>query len=487
MSPPGKDADAAAVEGLLRNLAAAPSVQRLSAVALNNAILREENDKLSKENSAAADMIHRVQTQLNSAKAELSKKADELEKVKEEKAALARKLAEVKDQLVQSEMNIKDLKASFDTKQRSLEERANDAEGELLRLNKLSVELRPVDEATTKKEISECLKAVSSAACKLAGDYFGVDLPKEILENRPVWLRIMKHNSNSANIPLPLSNSHCGRQMRAALLISVLGYELHKHIFQPTYLVKDVGLNKVLRTLAEKEPDLESHLRSVLLAASEKARESDEQVYEVATNSILDLVSPAVPEVRREAFQEALQQLCATAFEKWQVIQALEDHVVPEFGDNRLSEPKGEWIPWAFKTQSAQQRANGTASAQEQATKNTTAVAPQAQPDTAADLLDGIAVWPAFYNLSSGDDETLAKGIILPPSLLKAAKAEEQATASTPRSPSSQLRRDLRDQERSSNSRRRRQSLVSGIGQADAGKQTGSFLSNGSSAGLNGA
>ncbi|SPQ27151.1 7534a6df-f22f-40ae-8475-15f5105bb5e2 [Thermothielavioides terrestris] len=486
MSPPGKDADAAAVEGLLRNLAAAPSVQRLSAVALNNAILREENDKLSKENSAAADMIHRVQTQLNSAKAELSKKADELEKVKEEKAALARKLAEVKDQLVQSEMNIKDLKDSFDTKQRSLEERAKDAEAELRGLKELSVKLRPVDEATTKK-ISECLQAVSSAACKLAGDFFGVNLPKDILDNRAVWSRIITHNSNSAKIPLPLSNSHCGKQMRAALLISVLGYELHKHIFQPTYLVKDVGLNKVLRTLAENEPDLESHLRSVLLAASEKARETNQRVYEVATNSILELVSPAVPQDSREAFQAELQELCATAFEKWQVIQALEDHVVPEFGDNRLSEPRGEWIPLTFKTTFAQQRANGTASAQGQATKNTPAAAPQAQPDTAADLLDGIAVWPAFYNLSSGDDETLAKGIILPPSLLKAAKAEEQATASTPRSPSSQLRRDLRDQERSSNSRRRRQSLVSGIGQADAGKQTGSFLSNGSSAGLNGA
>jgi hypothetical protein len=291
--------------------------------------------------------------------------------------------------------------------------------------------------------------------------------------------------------------------MRVALVLSVMGQEMCKFIFQPTYLNVSPGISSILKTLASNEPDLESHLRAVLLKTSNIIGIPDGSVSEAAAKCLFDLLAPVVPEDKRREFQTGLHRLCTMVRKEWEAIQTLEDLIVPELGFNRQSKRKYRWnsltfddLPSSPPAPTPSQRTNGTtplpqikgaASTQGQA-KNAPAAAAQPRVDTTTDIADGPAVWPAFLNLSYYD-EALAEGLCLPLSLTKAAaEEEEQTTTSTGSGPTSpRTHREQRAEERNmGTAKRRRQSVaVAANGQPDQGKVKGSsfLLSNGSGSG----
>ncbi len=334
---------------------------------------------------------------------------------------------------------------------------------------------------------------VYTAARRLAEDHFGGNLPESIFADSRLWERIRDHNSNSRGIPLLCSNSDLAKQMRVTLLLSILGDELSTHVFQPTHmnLLKDsAGLSKFMLALVQEDPSHESYLRAVLLKASDKLASkggpTDKAYSKVIVSNVTELVSPALPEASRKRFATDLQNLCQTASEQWGFIQRLDDRVVPHPGSDRNSKRKYKWEPLAFSTphsspvESPKPRTNSTASAPGQQ-KKAPSTNSHSRTDSNADLVGGVAVWPAFYNLSNEDEETLAEGIILPEFLIAAAEDEQvrQAAASVSTLPSVQSG-SPRDQRK----RRFSTATVNGSGE---GKGKGSFLSNGSGGGAKGA
>ncbi|KAG7294494.1 hypothetical protein NEMBOFW57_004569 [Staphylotrichum longicolle] len=287
--------------------------------------------------------------------------------------------------------------------------------------------------------------------------------------------------------------------MRIALFVSVLGHELCNHVFQPTYLHSFAGLSglgSVLKTLAEAQPDLESHLRSVLLKASTSITVENEPVdracIKAVVTAVKDVVQMVIPEAKRTRFEAELHDFCNTVCERWRFIQTLDDRIVPNLGTDRFSKRKYNWalfscnIPTPSPPAGPKQRANGTASAPGPQ-KRSASPASRSQASSTADLAAGIAVWPAFYNLTTVDEETLAEGYILPVSLTRAAE-EEQNAVPTPTSPSarSNFHKEQREMERSLNPKKRRSSIATVNGQAGEAKERSSFLSKSSGSGAKG-
>ncbi|KAK4238816.1 hypothetical protein C8A03DRAFT_14750 [Achaetomium macrosporum] len=491
MSSADINAQAATVEILLRNLSANPSVKSFIDIAHQNAELRKENGNLR---SSLAKQISSLQGSVDETETRLNETSNKLNAVVKQKEALAMQLATAKEKLAANEKEQGVLKSKFEEERQGIEAELREKEKELQRLDDFAVALKAVEE--NENEIRKALNAIFNSARSLAETYFRINLPEDILANQDQWNAISSHNSN---IPLPRSNSRLAKQMRMALVLSLMGQELCKHIFQSTYLKDCSGIDSVLKILAKKEPDLESHLRAVLLKVSSIIGIPDGSVNEAAAKSVFDLLSPVVPEDKRKEFQAGLHLLCRMACKEWESIQTLEDLVVPELGFNRQSKRKYRWNSLSFDdlptspAPAPSQRANGIASAQMKSaassqgqSKSSPAAAAQPHLDTAADVTDGPAVWPAFLNLSY-DGQTLAEGFCLPLSLTKAAAEEEVQTAmSTSGSSSPRTHREQRAEERNLSSKRRRQSVAFANAQPDQGKVKGSFLSNGSGSGSKG-
>lgn len=349
---------------------------------------------------------------------------------------------------------------------------------------------------------------IHSLARDLANKYHGVALSSEMLANTNgtagLPSKIVELNP-SINVPLPWSNSPLAKQMRVAFFLAILACELCTHIFQPTYILKDAAaLNKVLAALAKEEPELEIHLRSVLLLAGDtlRKRKQKEPVDEACINTRINTVvenvynrsCPLVHQDKQTAYKTDLRELCTSICQHWRFIQTLEDRCVADLGSNKTSRLR-KWKPLAFETpppqpgppssSSTKTRANGTASTGNNH-KNPPSP-PTQQPNgiiSNADLFDeGIPIWPAFYNLSAEDEPTWAEGLVLPQALKKAARAEETAileseTAALKSGPARAARGE----------RRRRPSVLMPMVQGNGSPAgSSSFLSSSSGGGRRGA
>lgn len=283
--------------------------------------------------------------------------------------------------------------------------------------------------------------------------------------------------------------------MRVAAFLGIVGQELCRYIFHPTYLLKDAtSLNDTLDTLAEFDPDLESYLRSVLFAVSLSGVDEDDPVdlfcikavFETLHTRLSRLVAHPKDKVKQTQFKTDLQGFCNKACKEWSFMQKLQQRVFFSLGSSTETKLKYKWQPLGFEspplpTANQKQRVNGNASGQG-FPKNSQSAGLKNQGDTAANLIQGVAVWPVFYSLdveSPGKVETLAKGFILPPAAIKAAEqedqelleqkiAQEQKAGNSPGSSHARLNRSMR-----------RESMIARNGQ--------DFLSNGSGGGGKGA
>lgn len=266
--------------------------------------------------------------------------------------------------------------------------------------------------------------------------YFGptADLSSALLSNESLWDGV-----NLVNIPIPSSNSPIAKQMRVAAVISMLAHELCNSIFQPTYLLREAsGLNQVLNALARHDPDLESHLRAVLLCATNTIKDVDDPIGrawgEVATSSVYPRLSKLIPEAKRMPFHSDLQAFFTKACNHWTTIQHLDDRIVPELGSSREAKRRCEWklLPLDIPAPSTPtvtpkgRGVNGMSSSSQGPSKPPATAKSHTEPNPDIHK-DAIAIWPAFYNLSSETNETLVEGFVLHLALTKAAEAEQEA------------------------------------------------------------
>ena len=320
-----------------------------------------------------------------------------------------------------------------------------------------------------------------SSARAVAEDYFGVDLPPEILGDNSLWDSVKLHRAVK-EVPLPSTNAPVSKEMRVAAFLAVLAHEMLSHIFQPTYLLKDTrDLGKVLDELNEREdgPDFDTHLRSVLLAASASAPKATSSAtanrIKVVVHNVSDCIQVLIPEQRRGDFKAKLGELCTEACEQWKFIQKLGGRIEPdseiieqEVGSWKLLNPKPPPPPPGA---SSKPRPNGTSSTPNTGKKTPIPPATQAQITGASSLADAVVVLPAFYDKTSEYPETLVQGYVLTAAQIAEAKGEDKAQ----RHP----RRDQRD-------KYRRQSTA-GNGQENGKNSNSSFLSQKSGGGQKGA
>lgn len=298
----------------------------------------------------------------------------------------------------------------------------------------------------------------------MAETHFDVELPTKIMLDDALWSTIKGHAAVrlTKDIPLPLSNSTAAKQMRTAAFLGILTHEIRRHIFRPTYLLGgEVDLNDCLSCLLDSEVDMsdrEAYVRSVLLRFSEWFHEDIDTVTANQIDTVVKNVAACVPHLvppkrskdpkdpndaqpSEGPFETELRRFCIQACEQWKYIQTLDGRIDLDFDANEArplyptTEPgPGTKLP----------RPNGAASSPNPGKKSNNASTKDHQTEPAL-LTDAIVVWPAFYNRSTDDMETLVKAYVLTASQVAVAKAEEKAQPTG-------LRREQRRQSRASRS-----------------------------------
>jgi hypothetical protein len=268
--------------------------------------------------------------------------------------------------------------------------------------------------------------AIFQQACKLTVTYFGGDFGGDIQAQKPRWKILRAHLMVKDRIPLPL-NSPSARNMRMAAFLAVLSFELSTHVFLPTYLLDPpTQLCKFLSDVADAQPPLEAHLRSVLLKAqSEPDRKAKaNRKVESAVQSIMEC-APFPEGPQKENFRSELKTLCRKACELWLHMQSLNEMVVPDYDIDELD----CWKPIDFGSppladhaSAASSGGSGNATTTTKAPKKTRAASDQQQ------LRPERAVWPRLL-AKGAEEEILTDGYALSEGQIKKANEEEKAEA----------------------------------------------------------
>jgi hypothetical protein len=302
----------------------------------------------------------------------------------------------------------------------------------------------------------------------LAETYFDVELPPKITLDDALWSTIKGHAAVrlKKDIPLPLSNSTAAKQMRTAAFLGILTDEIRHHILQPTYLLGgQINLNGWLDNLLDADDfNRESYARSVLLRLSEKFSEDIDIVIANRINTVVNNVSVCVPHLipkkpkdskdAKGDFESKLRDFCTQACEHWKYIQTLDgridldfdvDEARPLFPTAPESSASGSntKLPRPNNNNNNNNNTSSPGPGKKSKDKDNQAAAAEAAATT---LADAIVVWPAFYNRSTDDMETLVKGYVLTAGQVAVAKGEEKAQQPTGQ------RREQRRQSRASRS-----------------------------------
>jgi len=206
--------------------------------------------------------------------------------------------------------------------------------------------------------------------------------------------------------------------MRTAAFLAVLSSELSDHIFLSTYILENAGeFQRFLTSLAEREPELESHLRSVLLKAHlGKDRQSKaDRCIETAVKNVFECVQGLFPhEPKRGSFRSDLESICKQACTFWQYIQTLDDSITPNYS---LFTPEFKILdfpsPPPQSARNPKAPPNGSTPAQGQKTK---------LPINDPKLVPERVVWPSLVT----EEASLTHGYALSEDQVKKGKDEEK-------------------------------------------------------------
>ncbi|KAK4464653.1 hypothetical protein QBC42DRAFT_220328, partial [Cladorrhinum samala] len=315
----------------------------------------EENRTLKQDNAANIRQLTRLQVDLDKVERQAKEKDAMLRDAQKEARELSVKLGDASNKLAQTEKKIAqaetEAKRSLEVVQKSLAEE----KAEIVRLSKFSLPLDPISER--RQEITNKLNLIWTSSLSLAETFFGIDFPSALLitgSEISQWDALKDHRA-VRQIPLPLSNSPTAKHMRVAAFLAVLSHEFRKHVFQPTYLLKDSKeLNSLLSKLAQTHPEEESYLRSVLLRTTNQwAPGNARAVTSSCLAAVLDSIEGLCGRLmkwhpKRDLFALQLEKHCRAVVEHWGSVQRLEDRV--EFDTEAEEANEREWKPLVLKS-----------------------------------------------------------------------------------------------------------------------------------------
>lgn len=282
------------------------------------------------------------------------------------------------------------------------------------------------------------LDALYEKACEFAETTFGVDFPEDIIKDAEAW-DLFKNHKGTQGMTVLRDNTQVAKQMRVAAALAVMSRELSSSIFQATYSIGPVGgdeLSTLLDKIADKTPEVECHLRSVLLAATPQSLydENAEEWAKKATKNLMTVMKKLFPKggPGRDRLRDGLQEVCGQALALWRTVQRVEGRVMldfePEYDEGEmepktlvfqlttLSEPVGKKSQpnggGVYPPQS-----NGGGQTNGSNGKKPNKPPPPSRVDTSP-RDPYVVVWPEFYVLA--DDQ-------LEPTVLSAARVVSQA------------------------------------------------------------
>ncbi|EAQ84137.1 hypothetical protein CHGG_10541 [Chaetomium globosum CBS 148.51] len=337
----------------------------------------------------------------------------------------------------------------------------------------------------TRRDRRSKLNKIFLSARDMAETYFG-DMPPQLRSNSALWDNLKRHPAFRKDIPIPLSGTLVAKEMRMAAFLAFVAHEMRHNIFQPTYLLPDVGLARILDNLGDKDSDREAHFRSVLVRLADLSPSNTNAVIvshiNVVMASVAEYVHDLIPEKSQPSFDVKFRNLCTEAAEQWKFIQRLDGKIEfdvspdvanplynPTSTTNSEPGPSNNSNNTTTNTNNAKSRPNPNNKKSSNPTPATTATTTTTTTDrdTPNLLTDAVVIWPAFYNQSTDEQETLMPGFLLTAGQVAVAKAEEKKTQlqQQGQQATTSQRRAQRQQTRSS----RAVSMSAGVGSGAAG------------------
>ncbi|KAK1982765.1 hypothetical protein LZ30DRAFT_769929 [Colletotrichum cereale] len=373
-------------------------------IAQTEATLKEKGSQLD----ANAELMSKLQGELKKREALTGQLQQDLKGAKSdvEKAKKAEHEAQVQLETLQAELKKRETRLS--------------------KLDSFVIKLQP----EPSDDIRDQLSAIFDASFSLMRNFLGIDLATDVLSESTTWNEIRNHRAVMRAIPVPSTNSFAAKKMRVAAALTILASALVEHVFQPTYLLGDNELARLLTDLAFDDPEREAHLRSALLSLDPPRQKAHAiERAQKASSELSKYVSPLLPGSKQDQFTSALRAICQDARRCWARVLRLPDRVDPIFGVG-IVPYANDWKLMQFPGVDGQpSKARGSPPGGK---------GDGVRPRTGARLSSGAEnvaafVWPAFI-LFGDEQETLKEGLVLEDCQVKDAKAEENSEfASGPR------------------------------------------------------
>lgn len=308
------------------------------------------------------------------------------------------------------------------------------------------------------------LDALYEKAREFAETTFGVDFPEDIIKDAEAW-DLLKTHKGTHGMTVLRDNTQVAKQMRVAAALAALSRELSSSIFQATYSIGPVGgdeLSALLDKIADKTPEVECHLRSVLLAATPQSLydENAEEWAKKAVKNLMTVMKKLFPKggSGRDRLRDGLQEVCDQALALWRTVQRVEGRVMldfdPDYDDGEM-EPKTLVFQLATLSEpvgkKSQQNAGGIYPPQSNGGGQTNGTGkksnkppPPSRVDTSAPD-PYVVVWPEFYVLTDDQLEptVLSSARVVSQAQLNEAKREEMAFHSKRASRQNQRKRTM--------------------------------------------
>ncbi|KAE8328482.1 hypothetical protein BDV39DRAFT_204003 [Aspergillus sergii] len=284
--------------------------------------LGKQVKKLQSDNAKEREKVALAQKEINGLQQSIQEKDATIDKMKTAGADLRDKLASAKKRVKELENEATGLKESLATTKASLEK----LEGYATRYSDI----------TEDSAIESMLKFWDYAKTEIFA-MLETDLSNDTLRNNSVWEKLRQCElARDHQLPLPCSNTLAAKQMRLALVLSILAREINTHIFLPIYIApvdnKYNQFRKVLANQASADSEKESFCRSILLSLDPTTQDRVCRVgIQTVVKNVLEYLDELLPEDRRLAFHKTLEEVVQKAAKIWKPIQGSRRRFEPDF------------------------------------------------------------------------------------------------------------------------------------------------------------
>ncbi|RDW80418.1 hypothetical protein BP5796_05116 [Coleophoma crateriformis] len=407
----------------LQALSTSNSFQDLRGLITGVSTLQHEVDAQREANNVLKAELEQVKAKHDTTCCDLAEAyGKSVEKIKDEKADLERRLLTSKEELNKAkearkkeEMNkqkadanaqrfVVDLKASLknaEVEKSNLSAELQKMKEELALFRSYTKHLHSNDVNTYTKQF----EGLWESARKLVAACFVKDLPEVTIQTPNAWKDFKERAKLPQEIPMPRSNSRPAKQMRSAAVLAVLARLLNQYIFTPTYVLQeDKDLREVLLHEAEVKPDRESLCRGLLLTMSaNKPFEAEDERVGTVVRDVTWVLQALVQGTVWDKFREDLKVLVEKAVRGWSDVQRHKERFEPNIDLRSL-------VGWEWRNVSFAENVPPTG---------------QSSPDGGSTKSDGVlVVFPGLYSIDQIGYDAIFPGVVLSASQTKLAADE---------------------------------------------------------------